>query len=316
MIALVALSFWSGCKKDEADFSSDGWQRDGSGPVYRDEVTGVDYDYEIASDPHVFYAEDSTLHMIYTGDVNEKVAIKLASGASWTGWTKARTLLSTPNSAGTDAYKETSFYRRSATGKHQIYYIGYADEESYQSQIFLAEADSLTGQFVQNVQPVVPRGTIAGKSVYCMTSPSIVEHDSLLYMVFIGWDNSPTKVKEVWLLGATSTDDGHTWSNFQNVTTPIGMEGQLTKTPDGDFVAVRTGEYKRGEAIYYARAAHPFGPWVQNEAPILIQMGAPYEKDEITAAQITYDIQTGKQYLFYTGAHHRKGYWIMLATKE
>jgi hypothetical protein len=57
-------------------------------------------------------------------------------------------------------------------------------------------------------------------------------------------------------------------------------------------------------------------PWNEISEPILIQAGAPYEKDEIIAPQITIDINTGKQYLYFTGADYQKGYWIMMATKE
>jgi len=117
-------------------------------------------------------------------------------------------------------------------------------------------------------------------------------------------------------MGAKSSDEGHTWTDFQLVDTKIGMEGQVTKTPDGSFIAVRTSEYENEEAIFYAKANHPFGPWNEDDEPILIQAGAPYEKDEIIAAQITFDANSGKQYLYYTGADYQKGYWIMLATKD
>ena len=270
----------------------------------------------MASDAHVFFDENSSLKMIYTGDVNEVVSIKLATGNSWTDWEKVTPLLYEPNSAGTDVYKETAFYRKSSTGKHQIYYIGYESEDTYESQIFLAEADSLTGEYYQYPQPVIPKGIIAGEDVYCMTSPSIIEYDGELYIVFIGWNAHPNEVTMVWMIGAKSTDEGHTWTDFQLVDTPIGMEGQVTKTPDGSFIAVSTGDYENTEAIFYATANHPFGPWNENDEPILKQAGAPYEKDEIIAAQITIDENTGEQYLYYTGANHQKGWWIMLATIE
>ncbi|MDX1908341.1 MAG: hypothetical protein SF053_14995 [Bacteroidia bacterium] len=297
-------------------YAHDGWHRLADNPVFRDTVSGVDYPYEIASDPHVFVDENAALHMIYTGDVDGKVAIKLASGSSWQDWKKVKPLLDKPNAANTDVYKETACYRKSSTGKHQLFYIGYEDEETYTAQIFLAEADTLAGTYHQYPQPVVPRGMIAGKNVYCMTSPSILEHDGNLYLIFIGWNDSPTKVSEVWIIGATSTDEGHSWTDFQLVDTHIGMEGQVTQTPDGRFVAVRTGQYRNKEGIYYSTADHPWGPWTENPEPILMQAGAPYEKDEIIAAQITIDPVTGKQYLYYTGANHRKGYWIMMATQE
>ena len=169
-------------------------------------------------------------------------SIKLAKGNSISDWEVVGSLLFKPNTENTDIQKETSFYRRTNNGKSQIYYIGYTDN-SYKSQIFLAEADSLDGRYYQIPAPVVPRGELAGKDVYSITSPSIVEHNGILHMVFIGWNDSPEKVSEVWIIGAKSTDDGYSWSDFEIVDTPIGMEGQVTKTLDGKFVAVRTGEY-------------------------------------------------------------------------
>ena len=313
------LIVFSSCEKEngpDPDNLSNGWIRFENNPVFRDTVLNVPYDYEVASDAHVFFDENSSLKMIYTGDVNEIVSVKLATGNSRTNWEKVKPLLYEPNSAGTDVCKETAFYRKSSTGKHQIYYIGYESEETYESQIFLAEADALTGEYYQHPQPVIPKGTIAGKDVYCITSPSIVEHEGELYIVFIGWNAHPNEVTEVWMIGAKSTDEGHSWTDFQLVDTPIGMEGQVTKTPEGSFIAVSTGDYENKEAIFYATANHPFGPWNTDSEPILKQAGAPYEKDEIIAAQITIDESTGEQYLCYTGADYQKGYWIMLATKE
>jgi hypothetical protein len=311
----LCLIVISSCKKEDNKITNI-WVRFDKNPIFRDTVLNVAYNYEVASDAHVFLDENSSLKMIYTGDVNEKVSIKLASGNSWSDWKKAKTLIHEPNSAGTDVFKETAFYRKSSTGKHQIFYIGYEKEETYESQIFLAEADSLNGEYYQYPQPVVQRGMIAGKNVYCITSPSIVEHEGELYMVFIGWNAKPNEVTEVWIIGAKSTDDGLNWHEFQLVDTRIGMEGQLTKISDGNFVAVRTSEYKDKEAIFYATASHPFGPWYETSEPILIQDATPYEKDEIIAAQITIDVISGKQYLYYTGADYQKGYWIMMATKE
>ncbi len=318
-LLFITLIVLSSCEKEngpDPDNLSNGWIRFENNPVFRDTVLNVPYDYEVASDAHVFFDDNSSLKMIYSGDVNEKISIKLASGSSWSNWAKVKPLLYEANSAGSDIYKETSFYRKSSTGKHQIYYIGYENEETYESQIFLAEADSLTGEYYQYPQPVIPKGTIAGKDVYCITSPSIMEHEGELYIVFIGWNAHPNEVTEVWIMGAKSSDEGHTWTDFQLVDTKIGMEGQVTKTPDGSFIAVRTGEHENEEAIFYAKANHPFGPWNEDDEPILIQAGAPYEKDEIIAAQITFDANSGKQYLYYTGADYQKGYWIMLATMD
>ncbi|GAA0871739.1 hypothetical protein GCM10009117_08850 [Gangjinia marincola] len=297
--------------EDESDQALDTtqWKRE-TAPVLRDSIDGINY--QVASDPHVFM-ENGTLNMIYTGDADGIPSIKLATGNALNNWTIEKTLLGSLGPSGLDIYKETGFYRKSSTGKHQIYYIGYNDEDAYESQIFLAEADELEGPYVQQDAPLVSKGLLAGKNVYSITSPSVVEHEGKLYMAFIGWNDSPENVTEVWIIGATSTDQGHSWSDFQLVDTRIGMEGQVTKTTDNRFIAVRTGEYEDKEAIFYSSALHPFGPWMEKEDPILIQAGAPFEKDQIIAPQIFIVPETGEEILFYTGADQSLGWWVMMA---
>ncbi len=314
LIIVSPLVFIISCDKDNNEPKIEEWQRASQNPIYRDLIPSENY--QTASDAHVFFDENSNLKMIYTGDENGKPAIKLASGSSWYNWTKETSLIYLTGPSGLDSHKETGFYRKSSTGKHQIYYIGYDDENTYEAQIYLAEAATLTGQYTQMSQPVVAKGMITGKNVYAMTSPSIVEHQGLLYITFIGWDASPDNVTEVWIIGATSSDEGHTWSNYQIVDTRIGMEGQVTKISNNEFVSVRTSEYENKEAIFYSTSSSPFGPWTEQEKPILIQAGPSYEKDEIIAPQITIDPVTSKQYLYYTGADYQIGWWIMLAEKE
>lgn len=285
------------------------WNREAE-PVLRDSI--ISENYQAASDAHVFLDGD-TVRMIYTGDHKGKPAIKLARYNDINDWSPSITLLGSVGPSGLDAHKETGFYRQASNGKHQIFYIGYDHEATYEAQIFLAEADFIEGPYTQMIAPVVPKGTIAGKNVYCMTSPSVVEHQGTLYMTFIGWDNSPNNVSEVWVMGATSDDEGHHWSNFQIVDTRIGMEGQVTKVENDQYIAVRTGDFENKEAIFYATASHPFGPWKENENPILIQAGPPFEKDEIIAPQIYIEPSSGEEILFYTGADHSIGWWIMMA---
>jgi len=307
---LIILLVFQSCEKDEPnviDFTE--WNRE-ENPVLRDSI--INENYQVASDAHVFMDGDS-LKMIYTGDENGKPAIKLANANAIDDWTPSGTLLGAVGPSGLDSHKETGFYRKTTNGKHQIYYIGYDNEATYEAQIFLAEADSLNGQYTQMNAPVVAKGLIAGKNVYCMTSPSVVEHQGTLYMNFIGWDNSPNNVTEVWVMGATSKDNGHTWNDFQIVETRIGMEGQVTKVIENEFIAVSTGDFGDKEAIFYSTASHPFGPWTESENPILVQAGPPFEKDEIIAPHIFIDPATNEEILFYTGADYAKGWWIMMA---
>lgn len=307
---VMALLFFQSCEKDEASIMEfNQWNREAI-PVLRDSIESENY--QTASDAHVFM-KDNTLRMIYTGDENGKPAIKLAMANGIKEWSPSGTLLGSVGPSGMDAHKETGFYRKASNGKHQIYYIGYTDEVTYDAQIFLAEADSLNGPYTQMKRPLVSKGTIAGKEVYCMTSPSVVEHQNALYMTFIGWDDSPANVTEVYIIGAISNDYGHTWSDFQIVDTRIGMEGQVTKVDEDQFIAVRTGGFEGKEAIYYATASHPFGPWNESEHPILVQAGPPFESDEIIAPQIFIEPQSGDKLLFYTGADYAKGWWIMMA---
>lgn len=301
------------CQKEDNNTNTKQWVRDVQNPILRDFHTTENY--QSASDGHVFY-HNNLLYMIYSGDANGVSSIKLARGNTINDWEVVGSLLSEPNSTQTDINKETSFYRKANSGKHQIYYIGYEDGNTYQSQLFLAEANAIEGPYTQLPNPIVARGIIANKNVYLITSPSVVEHNGILYLMFIGWNNAPEQVTEVWIFGATSTDDGHTWSNFEIINTPIGMEGQVTKTPEGNFVAVRTADYNGEEALFYATSNHPYGPWTTSETPILTKDNSNLEEDEIIAPQITFDNQTGEEYLFYTGSKHEEGWWMLLAKKE
>ncbi len=306
---LLLFPFLS-CKKDTS-LSTD-WNRVDV-PVMRDAIDGENY--EVASDAHVFHDTSGNLKMIYSGDVDGKIQIKLASGLDWTSWEKVNAVVYENLPSGEDTHKETPFYRLADNGKHQIFFIGYDDEVTYKSQVFMAESDNLEGPYTTIETPVVPRGEIAGKDVYLITSPSIVEHDGVLHMAFLAWNASPEEVTEVWVMGAKSVDDGYTWSDFEEVECPIGMEGQLTKGNDGKYYAVSTQEYEDREGIYYAEAAHPFGPWEYVETPVLVRKGKPYEKSEIIAPQLILNPANGKKHLYYTGADQAKGWWIMMAVE-
>jgi hypothetical protein len=102
-----------------------------------------------------------------------------------------------------------------------------------------------------------------------MTSPSVVEHDGSLYIAFLGWDAPPDLVTTVWILGARSTDHGVTWEPVQEIDAAIGMEGQITKGPDGLYYAARTAEHNGDEAIFVGRATHPFGLYEEFPHPVL-----------------------------------------------
>lgn len=278
-------------------------------PILRDTIANEPY--EVASDSHVFVAENGDIRMIYTGDDSGEASIKLGAARGWQTWTPFRTLLG-PSPQPELKSKETPFYLLGPNGEHQIYFIAYEDGDTYRSQIFLATSDKLEGPYTIRREPVVPLGELGGTRVRVITSPSVVEHGDSLLMTFVAW-NGFHDVTRVWSMGAESMDNGRTWTNFREVDTPITMEGQLTRAPDGTYLAVSTREYQAGEAIFLACADHPFGPYKELERPILVPAGGQWEKDEITAPQIFFDPETDEPMLYYTGADHRKGWWIMMA---
>jgi len=312
LLAILCIT-GSSCSFLDPQVIIDEWSRSTDNPILRDEYVGGGY--ESASDGHIFYDASGDLHMIYSGDVDGSSSIKYAKGSSLTSWEIQEPLLFETGPSNLDIHKETSFYRKTADGKHQIYYIGYPDGDTYESQIYLAEADEISGPYEQMAEPVVPRGQIAGKEVYLMTSPSVNEHEGQLFISFIGWDAPHDNVTEVYILGAVSTDEGKTWSDFKEVDTPIGMEGQVTSHPDGGFVAVRSGDFRGEKGVFYSTADHPHGPWTEEEQLILTEDGSEFEVDEIVAPQITFDPTTGRELLYYTGADYTKGWWMMLAEK-
>ena len=210
-------------------------------------------------------------------------------------------------------HKETAFYHRVSATDHRIYFIGYSDEETYQSSIYMARSPALTGPWTIGPDPVMDRGLTAGKDVYLITSPSIMEHDGQLVMTWLGW-NGFEDVTEVWTFTATSDLNGETWQNTVETFVPIGMEGQVTKHPDGGFVSVATRETNTGvEGIFASCADHPSGPWSEMPDPLLTLAGDKWEVDEIIAPSITFDLQSGRPYLFYTAAAHAKGWRMMMA---
>ena len=150
------------------------WTRH-EGPVHRDRMfLGL---YEAASDAHVFPTEDGRLAMIYSGDDGGQSAILLAFGQDWTRWETWGVLLGPSRQPSAIAHKETAFYRRAGPADHRLYFIGYADEDTYGSDIYVARAQALTGPWRVEPEPIIRRGLTDGRDVRVITSPSVVEHE-------------------------------------------------------------------------------------------------------------------------------------------
>ena len=279
-------------------------------PILRDKIAAESY--EVASDPHVFLTANNRLRMVYSGDSGGIISIKLARSDGWNRWQAGPVLVGPKQGSRKARNKETPFYRRAKNGEHQIFFIGYADQTTYRSQVFLAVADRLTGPYRVRRRPVIPIGRIGGQSVMTITSPGVVEHEGKLFMTFVAWDHF-RNVTRVWSMGAVSNDDGYTWKKIRKIKAPVTMEGQIAKTPDGQFLSVRNGEHRGSEAIFLGCAKHPFGPYHELKAPIITKSGGKWDRDEITAPQITFDPKSGAAHLFYTGARSSKGWWVLHA---
>ncbi|WP_224824638.1 hypothetical protein [Cognatishimia sp. MH4019] len=281
------------------------------GPVFRDRLfLGL---YEAASDGHVFVTQDNQLAMIYSGDDSGQISIKLAFGSDWDEWEEWGVLLGPSKQSDAVPFKETAFYHRVSSTDHRLYFIGYSDETTYQSRLYMAQAPALTGPWKIMPEPVMDRGQTAGREVYLITSPSVVEHQGRLIMAWLGW-NGFEDVTAVWSFSATSDLNGLAWENLRETAIPIGMEGQITARPDGGFVAVATQETDTGrEGIFAFCADNPLGPWTALPGPLLSLAGDKWEVDEIIAPSITFDPQTDEPYLFYTAAEHTRGWRMMMA---
>ena len=278
-------------------------------PVLRD-ASSPD-GYEVAADIHVFVDDDAQLRAVYTGSSGEDdyPAIKLARGESHMDWEAGDVVLGAAGSEPSQLNKETSFYRRAASSRHQIYYIGYEDPDVYASQIFRADSDALEGPYTRAADPVVPNGMQAGHDVHLMTSPSIVEHDGAAYMFYCAWNGFPDPTA-VWVHAATSDDDGQTWIVVGEVDVPVCMEGALTRGPDGKFYAVA----QQDDGFSIGRADEPLGDYELLAAPVLTPAGAPWEVDEMNTPQLFF--APGRAYLYYSGADYATGWWTMLAYAE
>lgn len=191
-LVLIMMSSFVTADNGYIDFDSlQNCQRD-NGPVLQDEE--FDSGYEVAADPHVFRTPTNSIKMVYTGPdpvlgSNGHATIKLASLDANGQWHPDTELLLGSASNDLDLNKETSFYRLVDSGKHQIYYIGYASGDVYNSQIFMAQANQLEGPYTLSSEPLISTGEIDGFQVHTITSPSIVEYNHQLYMVYCAWND-------------------------------------------------------------------------------------------------------------------------------
>lgn len=275
------------------------------------------------SDPHVWEESPGNYRMVYTDANGDYQAIAMATSTDLVNWTPVSNsqypygvILQGPGPGGQDPHLETAFYRKANDGMHQIFYIGYMDEAAYHSAIYKAEATNIQGPYTREIDPVIP-WTPGGPDSWAMTSPSIVEHDGALYMVYTGWEAYPDG--PVTNMGATSSTDGRSWVKLGALSWDdvFGVEAHTEKGPDGRFYRVGiTSDDQGGDIIELGHATHPFGPYTTLPDPILAPGGPGVEEgDTIMAPCLLFVNQTA--YLYYTAIDTGGWPWALsLATSQ
>ena len=240
------------------------WVRNPNNPIFSG-FTGTEL---VAGDAHVWEESPGSYRMVYTDDFNDRTSIAMAISNDLVNWQLIGNsefpngvILGGAGPGGKDISLETAFYRKATDGKHQVYYIGYMDENVYNAAIYLAEASQIQGPYTRAEDPVIT-WTSGGPDAHAMTSPTIVEHEGVLYMTYIGWEAFPNG--PVHVVGATSMTDGRSWSkrgalDWDDI---FGVEAHTEKGPDGLFYRAGIGADAQGnDMILFGRSNHPFGPY-------------------------------------------------------
>lgn len=214
-----------------------------------------------------------------------------------------------------DAAHETPFAIQ-WKGETWLYAVGYSPPSAGflgASSVQLAVARSKDGvKFSQTEGPLFP---LEGLDSHGLTSPSLVEYQGELVMLYSGWCLDPAvcpRVKEgklVSLLGATSSD-GLTWKKRPE---PVALDTGLPWAPDGfaethlvfdpqsgKFLLYFQGLAPKAHLVGLGWAEHPFGPWTWLPDPILApEMLGPWANGGVVAPHAL--IEENKAYLWFSG---------------
>lgn len=263
-----------------------------------------------AADPHVWANGINDYYMVYTSEFSGAQAISMARSTDLVTWTpivspqySSEHILRGAGPAAGQAHQETAVYYKTPGGQHQIYYIGYDSEATFQSQIYRATASSIEGPYTREATPVLSFGASGSYDDAAMTSPSIVEHQGVLYMCYVAWADSPTGPSPTVInAGATSSDYGATWTKTGTISFSdiFGVEAHIEKGPDGKFYRVATETINSADALSIGVSAHPFGPYTKH-AGVLVPGGVGVgEVDSITAPSLFFNRADRRAYMFYS----------------
>lgn len=274
--------------------------------------------YSLIGDPSVV-RDGELLRMVYNcyDPMRHQGAVCEALSTDGNSWINAplndgiagRVIQSRPGEWD-DTHETPLVFRRG--GETLLYFAGYVNNggfaNSYPAFLGLAvSSDSL--HFSRYGSDPVLKPTPGGYDNDALFSPSIVEYDGQLVMIYTGlcWNNCP-KGTGAFLLAATS-NDGRNWTK---VSSPVisksdlpfakdgAAEADMVKGPDGYYYLFMT--LLRGAAshdIGVARSATPFGPWDINPLPIV--SGISNEFDGAGAVAPSVLIENGRVRMWFHG---------------
>ncbi len=301
IVAVLAVGFLTGfCTYINPSFLAS-WVRHPSTPIFGGTAGNF------AGDPYVWKDSTGTYRMLYTSEYASKQAIGMATSSDLVTWTPVSSpqygsefVLRGAGPASGQDHQETAFYRLSATGQHQIYYIGYDSEVEYHAAIYRATASTITGPYTREATPVINFGANGTYDDSIMTSPTIVDHYGTLYMNYVAWDDLLTGAPNVINAGAISTDDGATWTKTGTIAWDniFGVEGHIEEGPDGLYYRVAV-ESTPNDEIKAGWSAHPFGPYTTFDSVLTLGGAGVGEVDSITSPSLYFNTATRQVYMYY-----------------
>ena len=269
--------------------------------------------YPVVGDPSVIL-DKNLLRMYYTCFDPDKQSPTLClaisgdgfnwdhvdTGAVEEGWLRGR-VIETRIGTWEDTHETPEIIKWK--GKYLLYFSGYVQRgnllENFPAHLGLARStDGI--HFTRYSDKPILRTTSGWYDHDAIFSPSVIEHDGKLFMVYAGhcWtkcDSDPG----VFILGASSSD-GITWEKQKSPLIEKSMmppwfeqwagEPELIKGTDGYFYLFFTavGEEKP-YALGVARSVSPFGPWQINPEPIVVTTPDHFAETEVVAPSVLID---------------------------
>lgn len=215
-----------------------------------------------------------------------------------------------------DAHETPYLYKHGDT--YFLYFVGYRDKGGFAKSFpaFLGLATSKDGvNFERQDEPVL-KPTPGGYDNEAVFSPSIVEYQGELVMIYTGhcWTNCPNG-KGVFLLAATSKD-GRQWvkrpkpildkAQLPSQVKDGAAESEIVRGPDGQYYLFMSWLY--GDSVHeigVARSATPFGPWEINAQPI-VKRPEGRGFDDVGPIAPSVLIEGGKVRMWFHGFSKRK----------